>query len=55
MLESLRGSVDMGTKEEESSTGRVWAPCYGPFLLGARFETDEPFISSIFKIFFVPR
>jgi hypothetical protein len=25
MVVSLRGSVGMGTKEEESSTGRVWA------------------------------
>jgi len=24
--------------------------CYGPFLLGARFETYEPFISLIFQI-----
>ena len=33
----------MRTKEDESGTGRVWAagfsPCYGPFWLGARFET----------------
>jgi hypothetical protein len=25
MVASLRGSVDTGTKEDESSTGRVWA------------------------------
>ena len=25
MLASLRGSVGTGTKEDESSTGRVWA------------------------------
>jgi len=25
MVESLRGSVGMGTKEDEWSTGRVWA------------------------------
>jgi hypothetical protein len=25
MVASLRGSVGMGTKEEESSTGRIWA------------------------------
>jgi hypothetical protein len=27
----------------------------GPFLLGARFETYEPFISLIFQLFFAPR
>jgi hypothetical protein len=51
----LRGSVSMGAKEDESSTGHVWvawiSPCYGPFLLGAHFETYGPFISLIFKIF----
>jgi uncharacterized OsmC-like protein len=28
------------------------SPCYGPFSLGGRFETYEPFISLIFKFFF---
>jgi hypothetical protein len=27
------------------------SPCYGPFSLGARYDTYEPFISSIFKFF----
>jgi hypothetical protein len=27
------------------------SPCYGPFSLGARFETYEPFISLIFQFF----
>jgi hypothetical protein len=27
------------------------SPCYGPFSLGARFETYEPFIFLIFQIF----
>jgi hypothetical protein len=31
------------------------SPCYGPFSLGERFETYEPFISSIFQIFFGPQ
>jgi hypothetical protein len=49
----LRGSVSTAGKEDESSTGRVWAaPCYGPFSFGARFETYEPFISLIFFFFF---
>jgi hypothetical protein len=43
----LRGSVSTGAKEDESSTGRVWAA--GPFSLGAHFETYEPLISLIFK------
>ena len=25
MMASLRGSVGMGTQEDESSTGRIWA------------------------------
>jgi hypothetical protein len=28
------------------------SPCYGPFWLGARFETYEPFIFLVFQIFF---
>jgi len=53
---SLWESVCTGTKEDESRNGRVWAagisPCYGPFWLGARFETYEPFISLIFHFSF---
>jgi hypothetical protein len=49
----LRGSVSTGAKEDESSTGRVWAvgisPCYGLFSLGGRFKTYEPFVSLIFQ------
>jgi hypothetical protein len=42
--------------EDEESTGRVWATgCYGPFSLGARFETYEAFVSLIFQFFFGPR
>jgi hypothetical protein len=48
-------SVGTGAKEDESSTGRVWAagfsPRYGPFSLGARFENYKPFISLIFFFF----
>jgi hypothetical protein len=28
------------------------SPCYGPFSLGAHFETYEPFISLIFQFLF---
>jgi hypothetical protein len=31
--------------------GLVYLPCYGPFSLGARFETCEPFIYLIFNFF----
>ena len=57
MVASLRGSVGTGTNDDESS--KYWArlsrwisPCYGPFSLGALFETYEPFISLIFQILF---
>jgi hypothetical protein len=59
MVASLRESVGKGTKEDESSTGSVWfcwiSPCFGPFSLGTRLETYEPFISLIFQFFFGPR
>jgi hypothetical protein len=31
--------------------GLLDSPCYGPFLLGGRFETYEPFICLMFKFF----
>jgi hypothetical protein len=40
-----------GTKEDESSTGHILGAGfldYGPFSLGARFETYEPFINLTF-------
>jgi hypothetical protein len=52
---SLRGSMGTGTTEDESSTGRLgcWiSPRFGPFSLGVRFETYEPFISLIVQILF---
>jgi hypothetical protein len=56
MVASLLGSVGTGTKEDESSTGRVWAAGFhhvtDPFSLGARFENYKPFIFLIFPIFF---
>jgi hypothetical protein len=55
MVAILQGSVNTGTKEDESSNGNLgcWiAPCYGPVSLGARFETYEPFISLISQFFF---
>jgi hypothetical protein len=30
------------------------SPCYGPFSLGASFETNEPFISLNLQFFFGP-
>ena len=56
MLASLRGSVGTGDK---GRWVKYWArlgcwisPCYGLFSLGARFETNELFISLIFQNFF---
>ena len=37
MLASLRGSVVMGTKEVESSTGRVWAGGFHRVMARSRF------------------
>jgi hypothetical protein len=46
----------MGTKEDESNTGRVWAAGLHHVTARSRlarvFETYEPFIYLIFKIFF---
>jgi hypothetical protein len=51
----LRGSVGTGTKEDESSTGRVWAAGFHHFRACSRlayvFETYEQFISLIFQFF----
>ena len=48
MLASLRGGVGMVTKEDESSTGRVWAAGFHHFTARSRlarvFETYEPHI-----------
>jgi len=32
MVESLRGSMGMGTKEDESSTGQIWATGFHHFM-----------------------
>jgi hypothetical protein len=50
----LRGSMSTGTKEDETSTGRIWAAAYHmwhPFSLGARFEAYDTFLYLIFKFF----
>jgi hypothetical protein len=51
----LWGKRTYGGKEswvkEWARLGCWMLPCYGPFSLGARFETYEPFISVISKIF----
>jgi hypothetical protein len=53
--QALWGSLGMGTKEDEASTGRVWAAGFHPFSLGARFGNYELFIYLIFNFFFGPR
>ena len=53
MVASLRGSVVRGQRKMIKYCAHLgcWiSPCYGPFSLGARFETYEPFISLIFQI-----
>jgi len=44
MVASLWGSVDAGTKGDESRTGRVWAAGFHRVTARSRFETYEPFI-----------
>jgi hypothetical protein len=55
----LWGKREYGGKEKSvkywATLGCWISPCYGPFSLGARFETYEPFISLIFTFFFGPR
>jgi hypothetical protein len=48
--QDLRESGSTVAKEDESSTGRVWAAGFH-HVLGERFETYETFISLIFKNF----
>jgi hypothetical protein len=52
----LRGSVSTGAKEDESSTGRIWAHVFHYVTARSRlagvFETYETSISLIFKIIF---
>jgi hypothetical protein len=52
------GNVGTGTKEDESSTGRVWAAGFHHVTVHYRlefFETYESFIYLFFKFFFGPR
>jgi len=55
----LRGSVGTGTKEDESSTGRVWAAGFHRVRvhsgLARVFKRMNRFISLIFQIFFPDR
>jgi len=43
MVASLRGSVGMGTKEDESSTGRIWAA-------GFHHVTARSRLARVFKL-----
>jgi hypothetical protein len=56
MMAKLQGSLGMGTKEDESGIGCMWAAGFhrvnSLVSLGARFDAYEPFISLIFLIFF---
>jgi hypothetical protein len=59
MVASYWGSMDMGTKEDESSTGHVWAAGFYRVMACSRLarilKTYEPFISLIFQIFGGPQ
>jgi len=55
MVASLQENVSTGTKENESSTGRVWAAAFHHVTASsrlARFGTYKTFISLIFQFFF---
>jgi uncharacterized MAPEG superfamily protein len=46
-------SMSTGAKEDESNTGHMWAAAFHHVTAHshlARFETYEPFISSVFKV-----
>jgi hypothetical protein len=51
MVASLRGSLSIGTKEDESSIGRIWAAGFHHVTARSRLARVfklEPFISLIF-------
>jgi hypothetical protein len=50
--------MGMGTKEDESSTGHIWAAEFRRVMTHshlAHFETYGPFISLILQFFFGPQ
>jgi hypothetical protein len=63
--ENVRSKIGASSAEKGEYGGKgrgvkYWArlgywisPCYGPFSLGGRFETYEPFIYLIFIFFFL--
>jgi len=51
MVASLRGSVGTGTKEDESSTGRVWAAGFHHVTARSRLARVTELISLILQIF----
>ena len=59
MEASMLGSVSTGDKGRRvkhwARLGCSISPCYGPFSLGALFETSQKLISLIFEIFFSDR
>ena len=48
MLASLRGSVGAGTKEDESSTGRVWAAGFHHVTARSRLPRVLIFMNRLF-------
>jgi len=59
MLASLWGSVGTGTKEDESSTGRIWAAGFHHVMtrscLARVFNLMNRLFLSFSKLFFGPR
>jgi len=48
MVESLRGSVGTGKKEDESSTGRVWAAAFHHVMARSLLGRVLKLINSLF-------
>jgi len=48
MVASLRGSVGTGTKEDESSTGRVWAAGFHRVTARSRLARVLKFMNCLF-------
>jgi hypothetical protein len=57
-MEKSSAQKHMGVKEDDSSTGRVWAAGFhditGCSHLAVILKLNEPFISLIFQFFFNP-
>ena len=48
MVASLQGSMGTGMKEDESSTGRVWAAGFHHFTASSRLVRDVKLMNRLF-------